>query len=162
MHMVSRKSLWDTPAAHAARFGVCILLLATCGACMSVTYDMRKLTQPVVMNKNPFVHGADPRVQMSPVNTYQARVSTMLMVSSQGGPGGNSQTTTTSSAVNEAQANAFEKIGGDDSMVITDVMLNTYSFGLNLLIIVADGIEMAGKGSVQKIVQPGSAPKVQP
>lgn len=162
MRMIAKNTFWRTPAAHAARFGVGALLLVTCGACMSVSYDMRKLSQPVIMNRNPFVHAVESRVQLAPVDTYQAMVFNAMVVTSQGGPGGSSQTTTTSAAVNEAQAKAFEKIGGDNSLAITDVMLNANSFGMNLLFGVADRVEIIGKGSVQKIVTPGPAPKVQP
>ena len=148
---------------HAARLGVCVLLLATCSACMSVTYDMRKLSQPVILNRNPFVHAAESRVQMSQIDTYQAAVFVAMVVTSQGGgPGGGSQTTTANTSVNEAQAKAFEKIGGDNSMAITDVMFNANSFGMNLLIGVADRVEMIGKGSVQKIVRPDPAQQVKP
>lgn len=153
MHIDAWKFSWNGVAWRVAQLGICAMLIAICGACMSVTYDMRKLTQPVLMNRNPCVHATDPRVQLAPVDKYEATIFRAMAVTSE---------QSFDNFMNDAQTKAFEKIGGDNSLIITDVIFDANSFGVNLLLGVANRVEMIGKGAVQKVIPPAPPAKVQP
>ena len=140
------RSIWAYAGRAAWCGGLVFLILALC-SCMSATYDMRKLEQPVTMNGNPFAPSRHPRLSLKPVDGFSALVSEGMSASSGGG-----QSQNTHVAANEAQAKAFEKIGGDRVMTITDVQLQIESLGINLVMAMGAGVKISATGTVQKIV----------
>ncbi|MCX5698764.1 MAG: hypothetical protein NTX01_03615 [Candidatus Omnitrophica bacterium] len=131
-----------------------VLLCAFLCSCMSVKYDMRKLEQPVTMNGNPFVGDRSARPSMKPVDDFSATVSSGVISSSYGG-----YTSTESTSVNEAQVKAFEKIGGDNSMTITDVKLSTESLGIDLLLSMGSDVSITATGKVRQVNLPAKVKK---
>lgn len=127
-----------------------ILFCVCLWSCMSVKYDMRKLEQPITMNGNPFVCDKQNRPSMKQIDYFSARVSSALIAASSPGQY-QTQTTTQNMGANEAQAKAFERIGGDMSLTITDIQFNTESMGINLLFALASGVEISATGTVQQI-----------
>ncbi|HNX33245.1 MAG TPA: hypothetical protein PKM57_01370 [Kiritimatiellia bacterium] len=145
-------ALMKAGAAYAAGT---LIGMFTC-SCMNVTYDMRKLEHPVVMNANPFLSGAGgaPAPDMSPTGSYQGKVSRAEMVVSSG-----QSTASNSTRVNDAQVKAFLLVGGEPSEAITRVRLDSESVGLNLLFALNSGVSVVANGSVNHIVLPPAQAK---
>jgi hypothetical protein len=141
----------------AARCGSIVLCVSLC-SCMSVKYDMRKLEQPVTLNGNPFACDRTARPSLKPVDRFAATVSVFQSASSTPGPY-QTQTTSRSAGSNEAQAKAFEKIGGDHSLTITDVRLDTESSNINLCLGLASEVSIVATGTVQQVVLPAGVSK---
>lgn len=127
-----------------------IVLCAGLCSCTSVIYDMRRLEQPVTMNGNPFVCKAAMRPTLESVDGYSSHVHDSVLLSSSGP----NQSKTTSMKANYVQARAFEKIGGDPSLTITDIRLNTESMGVNLLFAMGSQVTIFATGTVQKVHMP--------
>jgi len=138
-------------ARQASLFGAVCACSCFC-SCMSVKYDVRKIEQPVTMNANPFACPREARPSLTAVGGYGATVSAFNSAVASPGPGPNqTQTQSTSAGSNEAQVKAFEQIGGDPSMTITGVRLDTESMGINLLLGMASGVKIAATGTVQRV-----------
>lgn len=120
---------------------ICIIL----SSCMSARYDMRKLEQPVMMNGNPFVCEQSVRPTLTIVDNYSAMIFTGTSATSQ---------SSSSSSGNEAQVKAFQKIGGDPLLTITDVKLDTESLCINMLLGLMEKCTIQVNGKVKKINKP--------
>jgi hypothetical protein len=145
-----RHRTWATRAVEGLG---CVAVGAFLCACAAVNYDMRKLDQPVTLNGNPFACAPGARPALKPVDAYSAKVgmSQIIVTLPTDRNGGTSQTTAESRS-NEAQVKAFEKIGGDDSMAITNVAIKSDSFGFNFAFVaVAWGANLNATGVAQKI-----------
>ena len=130
-----------------------LLPLAALGlcSCRSVTYDMRKLEQPVVLNNNPCLAGNAPAsFEVVNVDKYSATVSDEeITVSS--GYGNTTTTTTQRAAANTAQVKAFEKIGGQANRVIRGLSLDADSLAFNALLALADKVSIEAAGDVAEL-----------
>ena len=92
--------------------GVGLALFSLC-SCTSITYDMRKLQQPVVLNDNPFLApGNGSSLRLTNVDAYDATVSHMTVTSSDG-----NNTSTSTQVANQAQVNAFNTIAGQRRVI---------------------------------------------
>lgn len=154
----TRGGVWDSGAltkAGAAYAAGALIGMFTC-SCLNVTYDMRKLEHPVVMNANPFLRDAagSPAPDLKPTGSYQGKVSRAEMVVSSG-----QSTASNSTRVNDAQVNAFLLVGGEPSETITRVRLDSESFGLNLLFALNNGVSVVAKGSANHIALPPAQAK---
>ena len=143
------------------RYGMFLVCLGAC-SCMSVAYDMRKLKQPVVMNDNPFVCSSTNAPALKKIDDYGGMTASSLVVASTG-TGNSTQTTTQQGMANNAQVEAFKKIGGDPHLTITHVRLNSESIGVYLLFVAAESVSIHATGSVCRVesnqtTAPRSAP----
>lgn len=131
--------------------GSVALCCVTLCSCMSVKYDMRDLEQPVTLNRNPFACDAVSRPAMTPVDGFSAKLLVSMVAGPRpaGSPGSGPQQTHT--VVNEPQTKAFEKIGGDESLTITDVRMETSSMGVNLGLMLGSRVDLTATGTVQKV-----------
>jgi hypothetical protein len=136
---------WKGRARRATCSGSVLLCTVLC-SCMSVMYDLRDLEQPVTMNGNPFVCAPDAAPSLRPIDGYVASVSKAV-----GGASSSMNTTSMDEERNEAQARAFEKIGGDASLAITDVRLDAESLGVFLLTAIMASSKVGAMGAVQQI-----------
>jgi hypothetical protein len=126
--------------------GPVITSLSLC-ACQSVTYDLRKLEQPVVFNKNPYLIGTkNNSVKLIDIDKYSAKVNKMSVTAS------NSYATTTSNKYHDpAQANAFAKIGGRTDLTIREVTLNVTAVAVNALLALGENTSIDANGKVTEI-----------
>ena len=103
-----------------AVMGVVLLSGLLC-ACNSVTFDARQFSQPMVLNNNAFLGPTNAAFLVSTnVDHYAATTKYeehSWLTSKQ------EQQETHHTLVNEAQANAFKKIGGQTNRFIRNVML---------------------------------------
>jgi hypothetical protein len=124
-----------------------IMLLGLC-SCREVSYDMRDLKQPVVLNSNPFVF-KDPgtNADLVDLDEYEANVMlTDLAVA-------NSQNSTDQqeSAANPAQVNAFLKIGGQTNRFIRNITLDVDYTAVNGLVALDENISIQAAGTVTEV-----------
>ena len=127
-----------------------LLPLAALGlcSCRSVTYDVRRLEQPVILNNNPFLAGNAPAsFEVVNVDKYAASVSDAEITSSSG-TGRTTTTTTQHAAANDAQVNAFRMIGGQPNRVIRGLSLEADSLAVNGLLVLADKVSVQAAGDV--------------
>jgi hypothetical protein len=125
---------------------LCLCPLCLC-ACKSVTFDVRRLEQPVLLSNNPCLAGkggASPEVVN--VDTYSATVSKAEMTASAG-----NTTTTAVSVSNQAQVNAFQKIGGQRNRVIRDLSLDLDSLAINGLFVLVEKASVQASGNVAEV-----------
>ena len=137
---------------RAVQWATLISLSVLACSCASVKYDMRKIAQPVVMNSNPMAFRTNLSPKLTVTDSFTAVVSDGF-VAAGSGQGGSSQTRF---GANEAQANAFTKIGGDPTLTITDVVIDTESMGINLLLAMGVSATTKATGKVQKLGPPGA------
>lgn len=142
-------------------FGALLICLGVC-SCMSVAYDMRKLKQPVVMNDNPFLCSSTNAPALKRIGNYGGSAAASLVVASTGS-GSTTQTTTQQGLANNAQAEAFKKIGGDPNLTITHVQLTSESIGIYLVFVAAEAVSIQATGTVCRVEnsQPTMARSVQ-
>lgn len=127
-----------------------LALLCLC-SCQTVTLDMRQLEQPVVFNNNPCLpsEGADS-IKLTDVDYYSANLTRSQMTASYG----NQYATTTVSQntyQDQAQVNAFQKIGGQPNLIIRGVTLDTDSLAINGLFVLFDKVTMQANGRVTQV-----------
>jgi hypothetical protein len=126
---------------------LCPLALMVVCSCKSVTYDMRRLEQPVLFNNNPCVAGKSAcPVQVVNVDNYSATVSESELVASAG-----NTTTTQRTVANQAQVNAFNKIGGQNNRVIRGLSLDVDYLAINALLALSEKIEVRASGDVAEV-----------
>lgn len=138
-------------------FHLAIVLAPLClCSCMTATYDVRGLSQPVVFNDNPcLLRPGTDSIKLTDVDSYSAYVQKMVMAASSQqttyGPVYNTTVTTTttmSSRQDNARFAATLKLGGHPNRVIRDVSLNAYQWGMNMVCALADVAEIRAAGRV--------------
>lgn len=128
---------------------LCLGSLCLC-SCKSVTYDVRRLDQPILLNNNPCLAGtAAARVEVANLDRYSATVSDVDMVASAG-----NTTTTSRAVVKGAQVNAFNKIGGQQDRVIRGLSFDAECAGINGLFILINKISVQASGDVAQVKCP--------
>ena len=130
-----------------------LLPLAALGlcSCRSITYDMRRLEQPIVLNNNPSLAGNGPAsFEVVNVDRYSATVSDAEVVASSGNAY-STTTTTQRTAANDAQVRAFHMIGGQSNRVIRGLSLEADSLAINGLLVLADKVSVEAAGDVAEI-----------
>ena len=138
---------------YGKRCAVCcggVLVCASLCSCMSVMCDMRKLEQPVTMNSNPFACERNARPVLTPIDGYSAKLWKEIGSAAQPGSARNMN----QGGGNEAQVEAFKKIGGDNSLTITDVTFALESVAVNVCLAFSTDVLMTATGTVQKVSLP--------
>lgn len=131
------------PLVPLAALGLC--------SCRSVTYDMRRLEQPIVLNNNPSLAGNAPAsFEVLNVDRYSATVSDAEVVASSGNAYATT-TTTQRTAANDAQVSAFRMIGGQTNRVIRGLTLEADSLAVNGLLVLADKVSVEAAGDVAEL-----------
>ena len=122
---------------------LCLGALCLC-SCKSASYDVRPITQPVLLNHNPCVSGKPNVVD---VDTYHATVAQSEYTAA------TSQNTTVSGrrVANNAQANAFGKLGGQKDRVIHGLTLDVKYTAVNGLIFLSQSLEVQADGNVAEV-----------
>lgn len=122
-------------------------------SCSSVTYDMMQLEHPILLNGNPFLGSPANGSKLVEKDSYAAKVGKSTVTSSQPGFGYQpSRTTTQNTNQNEAQIKAFEKIGGQASLTITDIVLEADSLCVNAGVAIGESVSITATGKVQEVV----------
>lgn len=131
----------------------CVLLSMLLCSCESATYDVRQIHQPIVLNNNPFLAPANASsLELRNVDTYTATVSETDVAA-----GGGNTTTTSHADVNQAQVNAFNKIGGQSNRAIRNVSLDADFLALNALFLLAEQESISAVGNVAEFQYPATA-----
>ena len=137
-----------------SRAGRCLSAVAfsfALASCASVTFDMRGLQQPVVMNGNAIAGRTDSSPSSGAVDTFAATVAyAQFTASTPTGNQGQIRTQSDRTVVNEAQVKAFEKIGGDPTGSITHVALDYDCRSINGLIALGTGVFIVANGKVRR------------
>jgi hypothetical protein len=124
--------------------GLSCLLLCSCE---SVTYDMRRLEQPVLLNSlSAPGQTTTAGYELIRVEDYTAEVWVTSSFYSQG----DTDVTETSTG-NQAQINAFMKIGGDTNCVIHAMALDIDVVAVNAVLFLADDTRLKSVGEVAQI-----------
>ena len=126
---------------------LCLGALGLC-SCKSASYDVRPITQPVLLNNNPCVleKSVSPR-NLVDVDTYQAKVVKSEFTAA------TSQNTTVSGGrtANTAQANAFNKLAGQKDRVIHGLTLDVKYTAINGLVFLSQSLEVQAAGNVAEV-----------
>lgn len=135
----------------------CALVSILLCSCQSVTYDVRQIQQPIVLNNNPFLAPANASsLGLTNVDTYTAMVSESDVTASSGN-GYATTTVTTHAAANQAQVNAFDKIGGQQNRVIRNISLDTDYLAVNALFALAEKVSINASGDIAEFRYPAVA-----
>jgi hypothetical protein len=123
---------------------LCPLAALCLCACQTATYDVRRLNQPVLLNNNPSPSSARP-VQFTMVDkdVYSSETSFASVVASAG-----NTTTSSTTSVNQAQVNAFNKIGGQPNRLIHGLTFDVNYVAVNALILLAEKVSITASGNV--------------
>jgi hypothetical protein len=109
-------------------------------------YNMREMEQPIILNDNPFLlSGTNSPPKLTKVDTYKAEVGHSQMDTEDGS--GQGMDTKTSDD-NEAQANAFLKIGGQPNRTIRNLSLGAGSGMFNGIFFIFNGSAINSTGDV--------------
>jgi hypothetical protein len=125
--------------------GIGLLSILGCG-CESVTFDVRTLPQPIVLNSNPFLAPPDacPFV-VTHVDNYAASVeyaeSSWLAEDKK-------DEVTQYEKVNDLQLRAFEKIAGQTNRFIRNVTLDASAHSIYAIFFTAQRSTVAASGDV--------------
>ncbi len=126
---------------------LCLGALCLC-SCKSVSYDVRPITQPVLLNHNPCISGksVSPR-NVVDVDTYHAIVAQSEFAAA------TSQNTTVSGQriANDAQPSAFGKLAGQKDRVIHGLTLDVKYTAINGLIFLSQSLEVQADGHVAEV-----------
>ncbi|MFH0975324.1 MAG: hypothetical protein V1874_06040 [Spirochaetota bacterium] len=123
----------------------CLIFFSILFSCSTANIDLRRLEQPVILNANPYIGDQKSRPALIPVDKYEAKVGEQITASSY-----NSKAFNT----NEAQVQAFKKIGGDNTKIINNVNLDIETVGINGCLVLSQGAKITIKGDVQKADKP--------
>ena len=149
-----QQSPWRLPLTVA---GSALALIFLC-SCESVTYDLRPIQQPVVLNDNPFLAPTNTSpLKLANVDTYTATVSVSDVTASYGN-GYATTTVSTHTAANQAQVNAFNKIGGQTNRLIRNMSLDTDYLAINGLFALAEKVSINAVGDIAEIQFPAPLP----
>ena len=120
------------------------LLLAITPGCMTATLDLRNIEEPVLLTGDPFVGGAPDGMTGNTVGEYEGEVGKSVTATA--------YAATVDTAVNNAQAVAFEKIGGT-RRVITNVSLDIDAWGSNALYAFGEAVIIKAAGIVKEYLR---------
>lgn len=138
-----------------------VALLGLCG-CQSVTYDVRRVPQPILLNQNPCVAGksAFPPQVVNIGDDYTAKVAQSETVAATS----QNTTVTIQRAANQAQVNAFNKIGGQPNRLIRGLTLDVSFMAVNGLIVLSQNTEIQAHGDIAEVhaAVPTNSPVVSP
>jgi len=125
-------------------------------SCSSVTYDMMQLKQPILLNGNPFLGSPAKGCKLVEKDFYAAKVEKSIVTRSSQSSGYGTGTTTERNQ-NDAQIKAFEKIGGQDSLTITDIVLDADFLCVNAVFALSESVSITATGKVQEVVSEDTA-----
>jgi hypothetical protein len=138
---------------------IAALLAVFLPSCMSSTFDVRGIKQPIVMNRNPVANRNESSPTSGAVDTYAAIVGrSQFTSSSPTGSQNQVRTQQTWTVANDAQVQAFMKIGGDSGASITEVSLEYRDRFINLLLALGMSVDVSAKGTVRRQGVPDSHP----
>lgn len=124
------------------------VLLLGLSSCREVTYDMRDLKQPVVLNENPFVtRSAWTNADLTDLDEYEAAVALADLAVANSNNSADEQEST----ANPAQVNAFLKIGGHTNRFIRNVTLDVDYTAVNGLVVLEEKISIQAAGTVTEV-----------
>ncbi len=127
--------------------GLAVPLAIGLGGCQTVHYDLRNLQQPVVLNRNPWLSGKGASsLKLVDFDTYEAEVGQGSETA-----GGAYTTTTSGHQTNDAQANAFAKIGGRTDATIHEITVEADALAVNALLALGEQVSIKAKGKVAEV-----------
>lgn len=120
---------------------LCWACLFLSSSCLTATLDLRDLEEPVILNGNPFLGGEPEGRVASQVAEYKGQVGESSVAS------GYSSSRT---VANDAQAAAFEQIGGSKNRAITGLSIEVTGWGMNALFALGEVVAISAKGKVME------------
>lgn len=124
-----------------SRGALCALTLLL-GGCYSTTLDLDELQQPVTMSPSAIAHRTDTSPGQADVGSYAALRAYQfraILMSSQ------------MAVADDAQAAAFEQIGGDPRRAVTGVRLHVDFTGSYLVLAALARVQIRAEGSVVEL-----------